>query len=361
MAEQEQSRTEPATPFKLEEARKRGSVSKSFELSSLFAICVLLVVMYVWGEKMVGAQLKLDAAILSQAHLLNVEAGSVAYWFPMLLKMGFEALAPLLLPLMVIAILGSLVQTGPVFSFFPLKPQVERLSPIAGLKRLFSVRLLFELGKNIVKLVLATAVVCLFFGDLLPQLIGLLQSDPRGAVAFVLRHGARIVLYLAFILAVIAFIDAMFSSWHYMDQMKMSRRELREEVKRREGDPRIRARRRELQREMLRRARAIKSVPDADVLITNPTRLAVALSYRRTEMTAPKVIAKGAGELAVQMRAIARRHQVPALRDAQLAQALFRGVDLDKEVPERLFPQVARVLAWAYSLRPRAWQEEPAR
>ena len=361
MAEQEQSRTEPATPFKLEEARKRGSVAKSFELSSLFAICVLLVVMYVWGAKMIAAQLKLDAALLSQAHLLNVEAGSVAHWFPLLLRMGLETLVPLLVPIMVIAVLGSLVQTGPVFSFFPLKPQVERLNPIDGLKRLFSVRLLFELGKNIVKLLLATAVICLFFGDLMPQIIGLLQSEPQAAVAFILQHGARIVLYLVFILAAIAFIDAMFSRWHYVDQMKMSRRELREEVKRREGDPRIRARRRELQRELLRRARAIRSVPDADVLITNPTRLAVALSYRRTEMTAPKVIAKGAGELAQQMRAIARKHRVPALRDAQLAQALFRGVDLDEEVPERLFPQVARVLAWAYSLRSPAWREEPAR
>jgi len=351
MAEQEQSRTEPATPFKLEEARKRGSVAKSLELNSLFAIGVLLAVMYLWGEKMIRAQLRLGAEVLSQAHLLDLAPGSVARWFPGLLEASFEGLLPLLLPLVVIAVLGSLLQTGPVFTFEPIKPQWERLNPVTGFKRLFSVRLLFELGKSLVKLVLASAAVYFLFRDLMPQFIGLLQSDPRVAIAFILQHGIRIVFYLAIILALIAFIDAMFVRWHFADQMKMSRRELREEVKRREGDPRIRARRRDLQREMLRRARAVRRVPEADVLITNPTHLAVALVYRRTEMSAPRVVAKGAGELAMYMRAIARKHRVPALRDAGLAQALFRGVDLDREVPERLFPQVARVLAWAYSLR----------
>src|SRR5262245_6657322 len=361
MAEQEQSRTEPATPFKLEEARRRGSVAKSVELNSFFALCVLLVVMYLWGEKMIKAQLRLGAEILSQAHLLSLSPGSVARWFPSLLEMGFEALFPLLLPLMAIAVLGSLVQTGPVFTFEPVKPKFERLNPVDGFKRLFSVRILFELGKSLVKLFLATAAVYLLFGDLLPKLVGLLQSDPRSTTAFLLWQGTRIVFYLVIILALIAFLDAMFSRWHFADQMKMSRRELREEVKRREGDPRLGARRRELQREMLRRSRAIKRVPEADVLITNPTRLAVALTYRRTEMSAPTVVAKGAGELATLMRTIARKHRVPSLRDAALAQALFRDVDLDKEVPERLFPQVARVLAWAYSLRRGAARGEAAR
>jgi flagellar biosynthetic protein FlhB len=153
------------------------------------------------------------------------------------------------------------------------------------------------------------------------------------------------------VLAFIALIDVMYTRWSFADKLKMSRREMKEEVKQREGDPHVRARIRELQRELVKRAKAIRRLPDADVLITNPTHLAVALVYQREKMSAPQVIAKGAGEFAEYMRMLARRHGVPVIEDPPLARALFMAAGIDKEVPERVYQQVARVLVRAYALR----------
>jgi flagellar biosynthetic protein FlhB len=356
MAEQEQNRSEPATPFKLKEAKKRGSVAKSLELNSLFALFGLLAVLYVRGLTMAEQQLRIDAAVLSQAHQLSFDPAVVVRWLPGLFAAVLHILLPLFLVLMAIAIVGSLVQTGPVFSLFPLKPDVERLNPVSGFKRLFSKQLLFELGKNLVKLALFAVAIYVVIRQLLPGLLALLLTDPAAYLRLNHEWVVAVVFKLAMVLAFIAFIDVMFTRWNYGDKLKMSRRELKEEVKQREGDPHVRARMRELQRELIKRARAIRRLPEADVLITNPTHLAVALLYRREDMGAPRIIAKGAGEMAEQMRAIARRHRVPVIEERKLARVLYDGVELDHEVPERLFAQVARILVRAYALRQRPQQ-----
>src|SRR5205085_2146595 len=147
--------------------------------------------------------------------------------------------------------------------------------------------------------------------------------------------------------------------WDFKGRMKMSRRELREEAKQREGDTRIKARVRELRQEMLKRGKALKRVGDADVLITNPSHLAVALLYRKGEMSAPRVVAKGAGEFAAAMRMLARKRGVPIVENRALARALFRSADIDQSIPEALYQQVARVLAWIYATRPPAAGARP--
>jgi flagellar biosynthetic protein FlhB len=152
-------------------------------------------------------------------------------------------------------------------------------------------------------------------------------------------------------MALVAMLDFMYTRWDYGDKLKMSRREVKEEVKRRDGDPRVRARIRELQRETLKRSKALGKVKDADVLITNPTHLAVAVKYVRGEMKAPQVLAKGAGELAGLMRGIARNHKIPVVENKKLARALFTQVDFDGPVPEKLYPDVARLLVWVYAMR----------
>lgn len=351
MAEQEQNRSEPASPFKLKEAQRRGSVAKSLELNSLLALFALLAVFYLRGLPMMQQQLRLDAGLLSQAHQFSFDAIAVARWLPALLAAALDVVLPLFLLVVVVAILGNLVQTGPVFSTHPLKPDFDRINPVSGFKRLFSLRLLFELGKSLVKLVLFAGAIYLLMRQLLPELLALLLSEPGAYLP--LSHGwvSGVIFKLAMLLAFIALIDVMFTRWSFADKLKMSRREMKEEVKQREGDPQIRARIRELQRELVKRAKAIKRLPDADVLITNPTHLAVALAYHRDRMSAPKVIAKGAGEFAAHMHGLARRHQVPVIENAPLARELFAAVDIDKEVPERIYPQVARILVRAYQLR----------
>jgi flagellar biosynthesis protein FlhB len=351
MAEQEQNRSETATPYKLQEARKRGQVAKSLEANSLFALFGLLVVMVAWGRAMMQDQLRLDAIVFGQAHRLNFEASFLMQWLAQLFLRLLYVLSPLFLVLMVLAIFANMVQTGPIFTTFPLKPDIDRLNPITGFKRLFSGRLVFEIGKNLVKLALFSAALYFIVRDLIPPMLSLLQIAPAAYLNVTFSHAVDIVFKMTLVFALIALIDLVYTRWSYADKQKMSRREVRDEVKHREGDPRIRARMRELRRETLARSKAMRRLPEADVLITNPTHLAVALLYRKEKMSAPTVIAKGAGELAEQMRVIARRHRVPLVENRNLARALFTRVDVDQKIPDEFFATVARLLVWVYALR----------
>lgn len=351
MAEQEQNRSEAATPFKLQEARRRGQVPKSLELNSLFAIGGLLAVMVLWGRGMLQELMRLDAAVFGQAHRLNFEATQVMHWLAELFLRLLYVLSPLLLVAVVIAIAANMLQTGPVFTTFPLKPDVDRINPVSGLKRMFSLKLLFEVLKNLVKLALFSVAIYWLVQDLFPPLLGLLQTAPAAYMGLTFSLAVDIVSRLAALLALIAIADVVYTRWSFADKQKMSRREVREEVKNREGDPRIRARMRELRRESLARSKALRRLPEADVLITNPTHLAVALLYRKETMAAPLVIAKGAGELAAQMRVLARRHHVPIVENPTLARALFARAEVEQKIPDEFFAAVARLLVWVYALR----------
>jgi flagellar biosynthetic protein FlhB len=350
MAEQEQDRSEEATPFKRTEARRKGSVAKSLELSSLFALLTLLVVLLMQGRSMIERQLKLDAQLLATSGRHTLEPAWVVHWSTWLAEQTLATLLPLLLGIVVVAVIGGLLQTGPIFSLHALKPDIDRINPVAGFKRLFTIRLLYEAVKNILKLVLFAAVLWLLFRSLVLDLMALMTAAPAQMLDATFGHAVGLVFKLTLIVAAVAAVDIVFSRWQWLDRLRMSRREVREEFKQREGDPRIRARLRELRKEMLARARSMQRLPEADVLITNPTHLAVALLYRRDTMAAPQVIAKGSGEAAAQMRELARRHGVPVVRNPTLARALFHG-RLDASVPEALYPTVARVLAWCYAQR----------
>lgn len=349
--EQEQDRSEPATPFKLREAKRRGQVPKSMETNSLVMLGGMLSVLYFLGEKLIQGQLELSAAWLGSAHRIVLEGATPVGIFDSLLHQLLAIYWPMLAIVVIIAVAASLLQTGGVFSFFPLKPDVQRLNPVSGFKRLFSKKMLFEAGKTLVKLLLLSMVIYLSISSLLPALISLVDVNPDSYARFLLEHAREIVFQLLMVLLLVALIDLAFTRWDFGQQMRMSRRELKDEVKRREGDPLVRAKRRELQREAARRAGALRKVPDADVLITNPTHFAVALHYDRDTMRAPTVIAKGAGELALKMREVAYRNRVPVVENKTLARHLFRHTGIDQAVPEDVYPVVARLMAWVFMLR----------
>ena len=349
--EQEQNRTEQATPFKLKDARDRGLVAKSTELNSALVTLAFVALLYVFGRGLLERQLRLDAALLSQAHRLGFSESAATLWLTAALADTFNLLAPVFGVVIVAGVLVSLLQTGPVFSFQPLKPEVDRINPISGLKRLFSMRLVFEALKGLIKLALVGYALFSILEGLVPLALGLAQTGPAAYARIGVDTVSALILKLSLVMLVIALIDAAYVRWEYQRKMMMSRRELREELKHREGDPKIRARIRQLQREMRKRSRALKRVSDADVLITNPRHLAVALLYRREEMGAPQVIAKGAGELAQRMATLARRHGVTVVENRGLARALFLRAELDEPIPPATYPEAARVLAWVYALR----------
>lgn len=351
MAEQEQNRTEPATPFKLREAKKRGQVAKSLDVTSFFILMAALGVIAMRGDRLVEDQLKAYHDILDHAASLDFAVPHLFAWFKVVASYMVSVLSPLFITLMVVAVLVNLVQTGPIFTFFPLKPDMQRLNPVAGFKRLFSMKLLFESLKSVIKLVIFGSILYFVIVGLLPRLLGMMAVDPVQYPALLIQYTNQLVFKLALAILLIAFLDFAYTRWDYANKMKMSHRELKDEVKRREGDPHVRARIRELQREARQRSKALGRVPDADVLITNPNHLAVALLYKRGEMTAPHVIAKGAGELALKMKTVARKHAVPVVENKPLARKLFKKTDMDSAIPEALFPAVARLLAWVYAAR----------
>jgi flagellar biosynthetic protein FlhB len=351
MAEQEQNRSEPATPYKIQEAKKRGSVARSMEVNSMMAVAVLLVVLYLWGWTMAKKQLHISQRIMSEAHQVNFEVSYFMAWLNAAFLETLYMLVPLFLFIAIIGIATNIAQTGPIFTLFPLKPDFDRINPVSGFKRIFSLRLIVEAIKSVIKLALFGTVLYFTIKALLPELIQLMHASPVRYGPLVLSHVNSILFKLLCVMAFIAVLDIVYTRWDYGNKLKMSRRELKEEVKRRDGDPRVRARIRELQRETLKRSKALGKVKEADVLITNPTHLAVAVKYERSQMQAPQILTKGAGELAVAMKGLARKHHIPVVENKKLARALFRQVDFGGNVPEKLYPEVARLLVWVYAMR----------
>jgi flagellar biosynthetic protein FlhB len=350
VAEQEQNRSEPATPFKLREAKKRGSVAKSMDLNSVFVIAALLVCLQLWAWPAAMKQLSLAGLLFQQSSAFGFSQTQVWAWLVTALAETLLLLAPFFGAVMLAGALSSLVQHGPVFSVHPIKPDFNRLNPATGFKRIFSKRALFDLVKNLVKLALFVWVIYLAISQLLPSLLALLNVQAKAYAARALDDVAGLVFKLLMAMLAIALMDLIYTRWEYGDKLRMSRRELKDEIKQREGNPKIKARIRELQNEMRRKSQAVKNIPKADVLVTNPTHLGVALMYRHGEMAAPAVVAKGVGDMVEKMKAVARRHRVTIVENRRLARALY-ALDLHDPVPEEHYAEVARILVWIQEAR----------
>lgn len=351
MAEQDADLSEDATQYKLDEARKKGSVSKSQDLTASAMLLALVITVYGSGWDALRQSLRMQQQMLAGARRLDWSGDGVAHWMGELMIGMLNVLGPLFLTLAVVAVLVNLVQTGPIFSFHPLKPDPERISPMTGLKRIFSLRIIYETAKSLLKLLILGSIAYLLIADAIPGLMGLPAIDPKGYARLLIGLSGALLVKLVLALFLLALIDVLYTRWEYAKRMRMSKRDVKDEFKNRDGDPRIRARIRELRREVLNRSKAMQKVPSADVLITNPTHLAIALCYDHGKSGAPQVVAKGAGEMARQMRELAARHNIPIVQNKPLARALFGEVDNDGFVPEKWYPQVAKIMVWVYAMR----------
>jgi flagellar biosynthetic protein FlhB len=270
-----------------------------------------------------------------------------------MIRAGVALTAPFFAALMLAGALGNLVQTGPIFSVEPLKMDWQRINPMSGFKRIFSMRTLFDTLRTCIKLALLGTVAYLTLRDLLPQFYGLASLSALGFIKTLLGDLAKLGLQMALVLGVIALLDLMYTQREFGKKMRMSRRELKDEAKHREGDPRIRSRMRELRQQMLKKSLSLRKTRDADVLITNPTHIAVALRYVQSEMGSPQLVAKGSGKLAEAMRAIAARHRIPVVQNPPLARRLFRELPVEHHVPAQMYADVARIIVWVFAMRKR--------
>lgn len=351
MADQDMDKSQPATPYKLQKAREQGQVAKSRDLVTAITFTAAMVFLTSQGWDTWRRLFQIDRLILAQVG--NVDDTQPAMWHLIdeMVRAAIELGMPFLATLVISAIVGNLLQTGPLLALEPIKPTLERVNPIQGFKKIFSLRTLFDGARAILKLVLLGLVAYFSLKNLAPQFYHLASLPAPRFVQALLDDFASLGLKMAAMLFFIAILDFLYTRREFNKKMRMSRKELKDEHKNREGDPRIRGRLRKLRQEMLKRSRALSNTKNADVLITNPTHVAVALRYVHGEMESPQLVAKGAGALAAVMRKIAAKHSIPVVQNRALARALFQSLDVDRSVPPALYADVARIIVWVFAMR----------
>jgi flagellar biosynthesis protein FlhB len=352
MAENEngQDQTEQPTQKRLDDARSNGQVPRSRDLSTAAVVLIAGIGIRVAGTGMANgfAGLMKSGLTLSRDQLLDENR-----LLPDLVALAAQALtatAPILGLTLAAALLSPLAIGGWNLSFQALAPNFERLNPIAGLQRLFTMRGVTELLKAYAKFLLIGLIAVVFLRAKTGELLSLGNEELNAAIAHSVRLTGDAVLVLSGALVVIAGIDVPLTLSQYSKQLRMSRQEVKQEMRESDGSPEIKGRIRRMQQDAARR-RMLQEVPTANVVITNPTHYSVALRYDEARMRAPIVVAKGADEVATNIRRIAAEHQVPVFEAPPLARVLFRDVDLNEEVPSTLYVAVAQVLTYVLQLR----------
>ena len=351
--ENDQERTEEASERRLEQAREEGHVARSQELTTFAMMAAAAAGLWWMGgqlfqrmSNLVREGLRIDAAtafdpaqMLTRMHTLSIE--------------GLLTIAPFLLLLLVVAVAAPQFLSGWLFSTEALRFDFSRIDPMAGIGRVFSWHGIGELVKALIKSVLVAVIGALIVWHYREPLMHLAGLPLEAGIVELGHIVGTSFLMLAGALAVVAAADVPFQLWRHADQMKMSREELRQEMKESDGNPEMKAAIRQQQREMARR-RMMSEVPNASVIVTNPTHYAVALRYDET-MRAPRVVAKGADLVAAKIRELGAEHQVPVLEAPALARAIFRHAEINEEVPAQLYTAVAEVLAYVFQLK--SWRE----
>ncbi|NML42913.1 EscU/YscU/HrcU family type III secretion system export apparatus switch protein [Ramlibacter sp. G-1-2-2] len=349
MADQDVDRSEAATPFKLKKARERGQTARSTDCVATLVFAVAMVYLACRGGAATDTLLHVARGALLQMASPDPDAAWNAV--ASLVHDAAPVVLPFMLLLMLAAAAGHWLQSGFVLSLEPLHVDFERVSPATGLRRLLSLRTLFDGARACLKLLVLLLAAWYALRALAPQFLAVANLPPAGFLRLLLEDTAALGLRMALVLALIAAADFAFTRREFGQRMRMSRRELKDEFKEREGDPRIRSRLRELRRELLKRSAALRNTGTADVVLTNPTHYAVALRYVHGEMEAPRLVAKGAGQLASAMREIAFRHHVAIVQNPPLARRLFRELAIDDYVPPAFHAEVARIIVWVFALR----------
>jgi len=350
MAEDLSDKTEAPTPRRREEAREQGQIARSTDLTAAALILGFLLLMNSFGPGLIKALRVVMTELLSSDSLSNLDSKNIGPAITKSFVVAGGAVAPLLVGAVIVAIVANLLQVGLFFSGKRLAPNFEVLNPLRGIARLFQAENIVHLVINLLKLSLVAVLAWSAINQRMDQIIAIQQLTYMQAFAL----GASIVyavgLRIAVLLLVLAIIDYTWHRFQNERQLRMTKQEIKEEYKQTEGSPEIRAAIRRRQRRMAM-SRMMQAVPQADVVVTNPTHFAVALRYRGDEMGAPKVIAKGQDLIAQRIKQIAREHNVPVVENKPLARALYAAVEVDQEIPYELFQGVAQILAYIYSLK----------
>lgn len=343
-------RTEAPSTKKLSESRQKGQVPKSQDLSGAFSLLGGLIIFLVFGSTISSMFMRVMRRNLEGDIAVDIRSvDSIYEATKVVVYESIVTVAPILILAAIVAYVGNFIQIGWLITFDPLQPKLNKLSPIAGIKRIFGIRGLVKTVINSIKLVVMILVSWLFISANLDAIAVLPKLTPLESLSAILRLVFMLALILAILLLGIAIIDYLYQRFQHTKDLRMSKQEVKDERKSMEGDPMLKGRRRQMAREIVMQQIGA-SVPVADVIVTNPTHFSVAIKYDPQTMSAPKVTAKGADLIALRIRQIARQNSVPIIERPPLARALYWGIEVGQEVTLEHYEAVAELLAFVYRI-----------
>jgi len=342
-------KTEKPTPKKRQDARKKGEVAKSRELPAVAVLMAGIVALAASGSYMSSRMRITMEKIFTQITVNDFDAVDAMALGREVVGSFFLTLAPFLATVFVAAVFSNIVQVGFMVTGESIKPKLSKLNPIKGFSRLVSMQSLMEFCKSLLKLAIVGGVGYVVIKKELSGLPALVDMEIGSIMIYILLTTLKISLVCALAMVLLVAADYAFQKWQFEKRIKMTKQEIKDEMKRTEGDPMVKSRIKSIQMEMAKK-RMMQDVPEADVVITNPTHFAVAVSYD-SSMNAPRVLAKGAGEIARKIKKIATEHDVPIVENKPLARSLYAMVAVGGEIPGDLYQAVAEVLAYIYKLR----------
>jgi len=341
------ARSETATPRRRQEAREKGQVARSVEVNSALVLLAAVTAIRYAGPYMVDSINQMAVFTFQNMNmdfgLENVATMTVFYMWQIA-----KILAPVLATVLLVGLLINYLQVGVLFTAKTLSPKFNNINPISGFQKIFSRRSAIEFLKSLLKLLVIGWIAYAGVKAALPNLVPTMDMQGVEPLKFIGALTLKILYWIFFALVVLAILDYLYQKWEYEESLKMTKQEIRDEHKQSEGDPMIKARIRQIQREMARR-RMFEAIPRADVVITNPTHVAVALEYKEG-MQAPIVLAKGERVIAERIKEMAKRHRIPIIENPPLARALLRQCPVGAPIPPDLFEAVAEVLAFVYRM-----------
>ncbi|MBT5855679.1 flagellar biosynthesis protein FlhB [bacterium] len=349
MGEDSGDKTEEPTPHKLREARKKGQIAKSQDMTSAILLFVSFYTFFYVAESMWVNLASLTVDIFS---LVHEDMSQALFGFVLMkgLKTMLLTLAPLMFAVFVGAIVIEAVQTGFLITMGPLEPKLDNINPINGFKKFFSMKQIVELIKSVVKMSLVIAILYYVIKD---EYFIVAQAQVRNLwvmMGLVGKIVMKVVVRVGLLYILLAMLDFFYQKFEFIKSMRMTKKEIKEEYKRLEGDPTVKQRQREAQRAMSQ-GRQMGAVPGADVVVTNPIHIAIAIEYKPDKMKTPRVVAKGKRIIAEEIKRLADENTIPIIENPPLARALFKQVEIGENVPDEHFKVVAEILAFVYNLK----------
>jgi len=342
-------KTEEPTAKKLQDAAEKGDVAKSQELSTFFVLMAATLMLATLAGYTSSSVRDEIMVFLAAPHAIDLSGDNfVSFWRELGYSLLMAVFGPFIL-LMIAAILGNLVQHQLIFSVEPIKPKFSKISPLAGLKRLFGAESLVNFGKGLLKLSIISVVIAAVCWPERDRLDEIITASLTQLLPDVLWLSVKVMLAVLCIVGVIAAADFAYQKHKWHEKQKMTLQEVKDEFKQMEGDPLVKAKIRQLRMER-GRSRMMAAVPDADLILTNPTHFSVALKYKKG-MSAPICLAKGVDDTALRIRELAKEHDIPLVENPPLTRALYATTDIDEEVPEEHYKAVAEVIGYIYRLK----------